>query len=220
MSTVTTPSESLTTVEYPEDDGLPMSDNDLQYEWIVTIKGGLDAVFRDDPNVYVAGNLLWYPVEGDNKTRMAPDVLVAFGRPKATRRGSYLQWLEANVPPQVVFEVLSPGNKVAEMVRKHQFYQRFGVEEYYLIDPRTAEVSGWCRDAGGDELREIADLAAWRSPRLGIRFEVKDEVLTIHGPDDRRFATYLEISRQRDEAEHRAERLAARLRELGIDPDA
>ena len=36
---------SETDVFYPETDGEPMADNTLQYEWIVTIKGGLDALF-------------------------------------------------------------------------------------------------------------------------------------------------------------------------------
>jgi hypothetical protein len=27
---------------------------------------GCDALFKDDPNVFVAGDLLWYPVEGKN----------------------------------------------------------------------------------------------------------------------------------------------------------
>jgi hypothetical protein len=33
-------------IDYPDSDGLPMADNTLQYEWIVTIKGGLDATRR------------------------------------------------------------------------------------------------------------------------------------------------------------------------------
>ena len=57
-------------------------------------------VFRDDPNVFVAGDLLWYPVEGDPKTRMAPDTMVAFGRPKGYR-GSYKQWVEGGSRPIV-----------------------------------------------------------------------------------------------------------------------
>ncbi len=211
-------------IEYPESDGLPMADNDVQYEWIVTIKGGLDVVFGDRPDVYVVGNLFWYPVEGDNKTCMAPDVLVAFGRPKAGRRGSYLQWIEGGIAPQVVFEIIrSPSNRLAEMIRKHQFYQRFGVEEYYLYDPDNLELLGWLRD--GEELREIPEMAGWVSPRLGIQFQIGDD-LRILGPDGRPFATYLELSRQRDESTRRAEesarraeRLAAKLRELGIDPD-
>jgi Uma2 family endonuclease len=47
--------------------------------------------------------------------------MVAFGRPKGYR-GSYKQWEGDNIPPQVVFEVLSPGNSPAEMDLKFQFY--------------------------------------------------------------------------------------------------
>ena len=121
-------------IRYPESDGQPIADNTLQFRWIVTIQGNLDALYRDDENVFVAGDLLWYPVEGDNKTRCAPDTMVVFGRPKGDR-GSYLQWREDNIGPQVVFEVLSPGNRAGEMLRKLQFYERYGVDEYYLIDP-------------------------------------------------------------------------------------
>ncbi len=80
-------------VTYPEDDGNPMSDNTLQFRWIVTIQGGLDALFRDNPDVFVAGDLLWYPIQGDNAIRQAPDAMVAFGRQKGDR-GSYRQWEE------------------------------------------------------------------------------------------------------------------------------
>lgn len=52
-----------------------------------------------------------------------------------------------------------------------------------------------------------------------MRFEIKNDKFTLHGPDSRPFATYLELIEQRATAEPRAERLAARLRELGIEPD-
>ena len=63
-------------IVYPESDGKPMADNTRQFRYIVTIQGGLDALFRDDPDVFVAGDLLWYPVEGNNQVRVAPDVMV------------------------------------------------------------------------------------------------------------------------------------------------
>ena len=104
-------------IVYPDSDGKPMSDNTLQYRWIVTITGGLSLLFADDPAVFVAGDLLWYPVEGHPEIRTAPDTMVAFGRPKG-HRGSYWQWEEGGVAPQVVFEVLSPGNRAGELSRK------------------------------------------------------------------------------------------------------
>ncbi|MCP4699651.1 MAG: Uma2 family endonuclease, partial [Gammaproteobacteria bacterium] len=161
-------------ITYPDSDGLPMADNTKQFQWIVTIQGGLDALFADDPDVFVAGDLLWYPVEG-RSIRRAPDAMVAFGRPKG-HRGSYKQWLENDIAPQVVFEVLSPGNTAAEMADKQKFYNRHGVLEYYLYDPETNKLRGWLR--AGRQLREIACLAGWTSPKLGIRFEIAADELT------------------------------------------
>ncbi len=92
-------------VFYPESDGKPRADDTKQLRWIWTIYTGIASLFKDDPNVFVAGDLLWYPIEGDNKTRTAPDVMVVFGRPKGDRP-SYKQWEEDGVAPQVVFEVL------------------------------------------------------------------------------------------------------------------
>src|SRR4051794_24272305 len=116
---MSTPTRAVTPPEiiYPDCDGEPMADNTLQYEWITTIKGGLDVMFRDDPNVFVAGDLLWYPVEGDPTILMAPDAMVVFGRPKGYR-GSYMQWREEGIAPQVVFEILSPGNRAGKMMKK------------------------------------------------------------------------------------------------------
>jgi Uma2 family endonuclease len=189
-------------VKYPESDGKPMADNTLQYQWIVTIEGNLEALFRDAPNVFVAGDLFWYPVEGHSEICTAPDTLVALGRPKG-HRGSYKQWEENGVAPQVVFEVLSPGNRAAGMVRKFRFYEQYGVEEYYVYDPDAPELSGWFRTEGS--LVEIPQMNGWVSPRLGIRFDMSGDELVIYYPDGQRFLTFLEIVRRAEEEKRRAE---------------
>jgi Uma2 family endonuclease len=214
---------STPAIIYPEHDGQPMSDNTKQFRWIVTIKENLEWLFADDRNVFVAGDLLWYPVEGDNKTRVAPDALVVFGRPKGDR-GSYKQWEEDNISPQVVFEILSPGNTKAEMNRKLLFYDRFGVEEYYLYNPDLNELSGWVRNEGFLDI--IEPMHQWVSPRLKIRFELTETELQIYHPDGKNFLTYTAIAQKAEESEQRAEqaeqkvaKLAEKLREMGIDPD-
>jgi Uma2 family endonuclease len=200
-----------------------MADNTKQFRVIVTIQGGLDSLFHHDPAVFVAGDLLWYPVEGHPEIAAAPDVLVAFGRPKGDR-GSYRQWEENDIAPQVVFEVLSPRNTVTEMTRKRGFYERHGVEEYYQYDPDTGALHGWQRR--GERFAEITPMTGWVSPRLGVRFELEQGVLHIYGPDGERFSSYVELSEQRDQERQRADQaqqrlaaLTARLRALGIDPD-
>ncbi len=204
-------------IVYPESDGQPVAENTVQYRWIVTIHGGIDAEFRDDPNVFVAADLFWYPVEGSTAISQAPDVLVAFGRPKRDR-GSYLQWQEGGVAPQVVWEILSPGNRPNEITRKFQFYERYGVEEYYIYDPDNGEVFGWLRSEG--RLQEIPSMEGWVSPRLQVRFELINGELRLTGRDGRPFATYLELIQQRDQAMQAMEMLRAQLKALGQEPQA
>ena len=81
-------------VVYPSGDGQPIAENTRQFAWIVTLKENIDAIRPDD---FVAGDLLWYPVEGHVEIRVAPDVLVVPGRPKG-HRGSYIQHREAACP--------------------------------------------------------------------------------------------------------------------------
>jgi Uma2 family endonuclease len=209
---------------YPDSDGQPMSDSTKQFRWIVLIKENLEILFAHDPQVFIAGDLLWYPVQGRPDIRVAPDAMVVFGRPKGDR-GSYQQWLEENVTPQVVFEILSPGNTVLEMNRKLLFYQYYGVLEYYLYDPDSINLGGFIR-TNESMLEEIPEMQGWVSPQLGIRFELAESDLVLYRPDGRRFLTSVELDQRAEQERDRADsaqaqvnRLAARLRELGVDPE-
>ncbi|MCB0593549.1 MAG: Uma2 family endonuclease [Lewinellaceae bacterium] len=175
---------------YPETDGEPMAENTLQFEWIVLIKLGLEACFTDRYDVFVAGDLFWYPVEGRPDIRLAPDILAVIGRHKG-HRGSYMQWVEDHIPPQVVFEILSPGNRSGEMAKKFEFYRRYGVEEYYIYDPHQNKLEGYLRE--GEQLVAIPEIRQWISPLLGIRFEWTVDTLTLYRPDGERFLSYLEL---------------------------
>ena len=201
MDMATQTKEDLERLLYPESDGKPMADNTLQFQWIVRIQGNLDDQYRDDPNVLVVGDLLWYPAQGAAGRKRAPDTMVVFGRPKGYR-GSYLQWREEDVTPQVVFEILSPHNTKDEMDRKWAFYNRHGVEEYYLYDPDRAELFGWLWGSG--ELEPIPQIHGWVSP-LGIRFELSGDELVIYKPDGQPFLSFLELA-EREKGERRKRR--------------
>jgi Uma2 family endonuclease len=199
---------------YPDSDGLPMADNTKQAKWIIVLFGNLSALFRERPDVFVATNLLWYAEEGHPEVRAAPDVFIAFGRPKGDR-GSYKQWEEGDTPPTVVFEILSPGNTAEEMIQKHLFYDEHGVEEYYIYDPDHKSLFGYVRKV--ETLAGVWKMNGFVSPRLGIRFDVSGEELIVYGPDGQRFLTFEELHADRDrERQQRltAQQRAARLAEL------
>lgn len=217
-------------IVYPESDGKPMADNTKQLEYIVYLFDNLSALFADREDVFVAADLLWYPVEGHPEICVAPDVFVALGRPKG-HRGLYLQWEEGNTPPQVVFEILSPSNRYTAMIEKFRFYEQYGVQEYYLYDPDAGVLNGWLRQ--GDRLVPVEQMEGWVSPLLGIRLTLEDGALVVYRPDGERFTSYVDLRRRLEqerlraeqaqrEAEQerlRAERLAQRLRELGVNPE-
>lgn len=200
-----------------------MGDNDQQRDWMVKIIENLKAHFAGRSDVYVSGNLFWYPVEGNNRIVQAPDAMVVFGRPPG-QRGCYKQWEENGIAPQVVFEVISPSNTTDEMIRKRAFYQKYGVNEYYVYDPDDRTLEGFERSL--DTFQPIAPINGWRSPRLGISFHLEKEGLEIRYPDGRPFGeaweSLLKMEQERIRAEkeaERAERLAVKLRALGVDPD-
>jgi Uma2 family endonuclease len=179
-----------------------MADNTLQFQWIVTLQGNLDLLFRDDPAVFVAGDHLIYPVEGEPQTRQAPDVYVAFGRPKG-HRGSYKVWEEDGIFPQVVFEVWSPNNRYSQMEDKRNFYERYGAEEYYILYPDfPAHIDGWRRENG--HFVRIPELNGWVSPRLGIRFELQRGEVAVYRPDGGKFLTFVERGTLAEEESRRA----------------
>lgn len=217
-------------IHYPSSDGKPMAGSTTQARWIVMLYSNLQALF-EGMEVFVAADLLWYPVEGNPRISVAPDVMLAFGRP-AGERLSYRQW-QGGMAPQVVFEVLSPSNSCIEMARKQQLYQKHGVEEFIVIDPAMSEEAA---DAFVIyERREGQLLAAdfpavdWTSPRMGVCFRLDEGRLKLFLPDGGPFKSLAEVrgelaaERERAEEEKKraeealaeVERLRARLRELG-----
>ncbi len=45
--------------------------------------------------------------------------------------------------PDLLIEILSPGNKDHDLVKKKELYERFGVKEYWVVDPQTNQTQGF-----------------------------------------------------------------------------
>ena len=108
------PDSPVPEIEYPDSDGMPMSDNTLQFKWIVVTKEGIEAIFRDEPDVFVARRpaLVCRPRRPDE--RMAPMSWSRSAGPRAIGAPTSNGWKGA-LHPQVVFEILSPGNRPGAM---------------------------------------------------------------------------------------------------------
>ncbi|MGB3692661.1 MAG: Uma2 family endonuclease [Spirulinaceae cyanobacterium] len=229
---VQTPSSPVTL--YPDSDGKPMADNTEQYQWIVRLVTNLKYLLKDEL-AFVAGDLLWYPVEVKEPPApcQAPDAMVVLGRPQGYR-GSYKQWQEEQIAPQVVFEILSPSNTRREMAEKQKFYENHGVLEAYYYDIQRQDFWGFVRQQSNEVYTLVTALyLPWTSPLLQIRFELFEDGLSVFYPNGEPF-TEPEVSLlerdqarvERDQARLQEEQTKAKLnqaleklRELGIDPD-
>jgi Uma2 family endonuclease len=139
---------------YPESDGAPMAETDLHRNLMLEIIFALSHFFRNDPTVYVSGNLFLYYVKGDPKKNVAPDVFFVRGVPKGDRR-VYFLW-EEKVAPQVVIELSSRHTFKEDVFKKFHIYEKLGVQEYFIFDP----TSDYIKD----------------SPLIGFRLEDRDYV--------------------------------------------
>jgi Uma2 family endonuclease len=202
-------------IVYPVDNGEPLSNDTEHLRWINFIKLGLEDWFDDRTDVFVASDLLWYPVEGRPDICKAPDVMVVLDHP-AGERASCMQWKENDRPPQVVFEFLSTSNSAKEMADKLTFYTEFGCQEYYIYDYQRGTFAAHRQLPGDSEMTKQAPSLdhTWRSDLLGVTFGLShDGKLWARRPDGRLMETQRQIWK-------RAEKLARKLRALGIDPDS
>jgi Uma2 family endonuclease len=189
-------------LEFPSSDGKPMSENTRQYEAIVTLKGNIEAFAPSD--AFVAGDHLIYVDRRDPPACQAPDVYVAFGRPRG-HRPCYKVWEEDGVFPQVVFEVVAPSNTNDEMERKRAFYFQHGAEEYYEFDPEAGIWTGFVRDPGTRAPEAVPEMDGHTSPRLGMTFGFRPLELRVFRPDGTRFLSFQELEDDRIAQRHRAD---------------
>src|SRR5688572_9261504 len=112
-------------IHYPESDGKPMGETDVHIDALIYLREALRDLFRDDPQVYVAGNMLLYYEDGNPSACVAPDVFVVQGVAKHERR-IYKLWEEGQ-SPAVVFEITSRGSRLEDLGTKRALYAMLGV---------------------------------------------------------------------------------------------
>jgi len=220
--------ELAATIYYPETDGKPMGETDFHIKVIVDISEALRNFFRPQLDVYVSRDLLLYYEPGNTRKYVVPDVFVVRGVNKGARR-VYKLWEEGR-PPNVVIEISSRETEKADLDRKFHLYEQLGVAEYYVFDPERRYVKppfrAW-RLSGGKYVEVAVINGRVSSDELGLELVDTGQTLRLFNPATGGFLLTPEeeaVVRQeeadaRQEAEAHAARLAARLRELGVDPD-
>jgi hypothetical protein len=145
------------------------------------------------------------------------------GTERKTRK-SWVVWEEDGKYPNLILEILSPTTANTDREYKKELYQNtFRTPDYFWFDPYTLEFAGFhLVDGEYQPLEENQQGHLW-SRQLGLYLGIDQGLLRYFTPTGELVPTPEETAEQetkRAEKEARkSERLAAKLRELNIDPD-
>jgi Uma2 family endonuclease len=218
-------------VFYPSSDGEPLAETSVHIDAIIQAVVALRNYLEGQQAIVLADQFLYY-VQGFPKFRVALDVMVVLNVPPGAR-DNYKVWEEGQVPA-VIFEMTSEGTRERDEETKKSLYESLEVPEYWQFDPKGEWIAEKLR---GYRLQDgvYGPIADGRSEPLGLRLEVDGSLIAFSREDtgEKVLASneLVEALRQeqlaRQEAEdlleqerQRSERLAAKLRELGEDPDS
>lgn len=219
--------EIISNIEYPDSDGWPMAESDAAREYLIYAIEGLRIYFQNRWDVYVSGNLLLYYEQGNPKAVIAPDVFVIFGV-ENKKRVSYKVWEENHKIPDFILEITSKRTVSEDQGIKKGLYAYLGVKEYFQYDPTSDYLQpplqglhlvegNYFPIATGETKTSLAIF----SETLGLELRTyADGAMRFYDPATSEILrTPQELEEARLAEQQKAEKMAARLRELGIDPD-
>ncbi|GAC1479050.1 MAG: Uma2 family endonuclease [Chamaesiphon sp.] len=207
------------------DDGEPMESNRHRIAMNVLIRSML-VILADRNDYFAGGNMFIYysRAQARNRDFRGPDFFVVLNVDGDTNRQGWVVWDENGRYPDVIVELMSPSTREVDIGFKKDIYEQiFRTPDYFVYDPfEPNSLQGWHLDANQQyQPLETDEKGCLWCQRLGVWLG------TWVGTIDRETASWLRFY-DRDgslvllpeESEHqRAERLAAKLKELGIDPE-
>ncbi|MBP0028861.1 Uma2 family endonuclease [Roseofilum sp. Guam] len=210
----------------------PPVESELHLRQIILLIQCLERLWRSRQDFYAAGNLTIYysPRQLKSEDFRGPDFFVVLGTERKPRK-SWTVWQENGQYPNVIVEILSKKTASVDRGLKKQIYENiFSTPEYFWFDPDTLEFEGFVM-LGGQYQTIAANPSGYLwSQELGLYLGRSDRQLRFFTAEGELVLTPNEIAdreTQRADAEaqraeteaQRVTRLAAKLRELNIDPD-
>jgi Uma2 family endonuclease len=186
----------------------------------------LEWLWRSRDDFYVSGNITIYysPHQRKSEDFRGPDFFVVLGTERKPRK-SWVVWQEGGNYPNVIIELLSSSTAVTDKGLKKEIYQNtFRTPEYFWFSPNNLEFAGFVLVAGKYQpLQPNTQNWLW-SQQLELYLGVYEDKLRFFTDKGELVPTPEEVTQQEmqraEQEKQRNQRLAAKLEELGIDPDS
>lgn len=210
----------------------PPLESSLHLQQLILLLKCLDWLWKDRNNYFAAGNLTVYysPKQIKSEDFRGPDFFVVLGADKQERR-SWTVWEENGQYPHIIIELLSDSTAKTDRGFKKALYENvFRTPDYFWFDPNTLEFKGFHLLDGTYQELEPNDREHLWSQQLGLFLGIHEQKLRFFMADGTLVSTPEETaeaeskraeaeSRRADFEQQRNEKLMAKLRELGVDPD-
>lgn len=196
----------------------PPLETHLHLQQLLLLLKCLDWFWKERDNYFATGNLTIYysPRQSKSEDFRGPDFFVVLGTERRPRK-SWVVWEEDGKYPNVIIELLSDSTAKTDRGLKKQIYQdTFRTPDYFWFDPNTLEFQGYhLLDGRYHELEANEQGRLW-SQQLELYLGIHAQQLRFFTPDGELVPTPEEAALA---AQQRSEKLAAKLRELGVDPN-
>ncbi len=203
----------------------PEMESSLHYAQLALLVSCLEWYWRERNDYFIGANLTIYFSRQQLKTRdfRGPDFFLVKGTTNEPRP-SWVVWEEGGKYPDLIIELLSSSTAEIDRDIKKEIYQdRFRTPEYFWFSPETMEFCGFqlensgyveiLPDSQGRRWSNVLNLSLGIMARTLRYFTVAGELVPTVEEDASQAWEEARLARQR------AARLAAKLRELGIDPN-
>jgi Uma2 family endonuclease len=210
----------------------PQLETYLHLQQMLLLLKCLDWWWRDRNDYFSAGNLTVYysPRQRRSEDFRGPDFFVVLETERQPRK-SWVVWEEDGKYPNVIVEILSETTAATDKGLKKQIYQdSFRTPDYFWFDPDSLEFAGFHLLDGQYQPIEPNPQSWLWSQQLELFLGIHNRQLRFFTLEGQLVPTPEEVAEQEiqraeqetqraEQETQRAERLAAKLRELNIDPD-
>jgi Uma2 family endonuclease len=224
----------------------PPLESSLHLQQLILLLNCINWFWKDRNDYFAAGNLTIYysPNQKKSEDVRGPDFFVVLGTEKRERR-SWTIWEENGQYPHLIIEILSDSTAAVDLGLKKTIYQNvFRTHDYFWFDPQSLEFQGFHLVDGTYQTLEPNAAGHLWSQQLGLFLGIQAKKLRFFTPEGVLVPTpeesaeaesqraeaesqRAEAESQRAEAESQRaeavqqqnERLIAKLRELGVEPD-